>query len=343
MKKGNKMKNLSILSKIECRGGNEWRMGEYIIGFSKLGYNVRVYCHKSFNNTIKQYINKNIGTEWSNNVYDNMNFKINCRTNEILLLSPVDELSLGDPVFIDKFLIDKQNISKLVVNINWLRKDLKRLQNLIDPSKIIYLCANKNIQQEYKSQGIFTTFHLPTPISKCFQNTKINYDNTTIGRHSRSFDYKFSEQYENIIKEMPEHNFLIMGLDNDNFKKISKLQNVAILKEFEITAQEFLSRIGIFLQINHERYIEMSPRVVVEAMMAGLPVIAENRDGAKDQIIHGETGFLSNNQKDTKKYLSLLLNDKKLRQTIGKNAKEFALKHFVSKIIIKKLENRINE
>ena len=38
-------------------------------------------------------------------------------------------------------------------------------------------------------------------------------------------------------------------------------------------------------------YTDQGPRVIVEAMAAGLPVIAENRDGARDRVTK-QTGWL---------------------------------------------------
>ena len=38
-------------------------------------------------------------------------------------------------------------------------------------------------------------------------------------------------------------------------------------------------------------YTDQGPRVIVEAMAAGLPAIAENRDGAADRVTD-ETGWL---------------------------------------------------
>jgi len=337
-------KNISILSKIECKGGNEWRIGEYIIEFYKKGYNINIYCHKNFNDTVKKYICKKIGKTWTQNIYENMKFKINCRPNEKLIISPVDELSFGNPLFINDLLINKNNISKLIININWYRKDLKKLQLIIDNNKIIYLCANREIQKFYKFKTNFITEYLPSPISKDFSKIKIDYDNIIIGRHSRSFNYKFSSTYINIIKDNPNYKFLIMGLDLQNEQHINKYSNINIFPEFKITALNFLQKIGIFMQINRKDYIEMSPRVVEEAMMAGLPVIAENKNGTKDQIIHQKTGLLidQNNIKKINKYLYKLINNKKYRQQLGKNAKKYALKHFSSDIIVNKLEKLIN-
>ncbi len=53
----------------------------------------------------------------------------------------------------------------------------------------------------------------------------------------------------------------------------------------------FLSMSNCFWYLLPDGYTDQGPRVIVEAMAAGLPVIAENRDGAADRVTD-ETGWL---------------------------------------------------
>jgi len=53
----------------------------------------------------------------------------------------------------------------------------------------------------------------------------------------------------------------------------------------------FLASGNCFWYLLPEGYTDQGPRVIVEAMAAGLPVIAENRDGAKDRVTP-EAGWL---------------------------------------------------
>lgn len=119
--------------------------------------------------------------------------------------------------------------------------------------------------------------------------------------------------------------------------------------------------------------------IQVEAMACGKPVISINVGGPKDTIIHEKTGFLvdvaeevqldrewvyswmgfeedhiikfdkpktfayrANVQQLADYTLKLLTNDK-LREEIGKNAVEHALKNFQYKIVAEKMLNLINE
>ncbi len=67
---------------------------------------------------------------------------------------------------------------------------------------------------------------------------------------------------------------------------------------------------------------EVQAGVILEAMSAGLPIIAFNTPGPNDFIDHGKNGLLANNQKEFTNYLEKLLTNKLLREKIGNNAKQ---------------------
>jgi glycosyltransferase involved in cell wall biosynthesis len=125
--------------------------------------------------------------------------------------------------------------------------------------------------------------------------------------------------------------------------------------------------------------IEGFGMIQVEAMSCGKPVISINVGGPAETIIHGKTGFLakvaeeiklteewayphmgfSSRQiikfdkpktfgyradiEDLRKYTLKLLTDDKLREEMGKNAREHAIKNFDYKITSKKMLDVIKE
>jgi glycosyltransferase involved in cell wall biosynthesis len=70
--------------------------------------------------------------------------------------------------------------------------------------------------------------------------------------------------------------------------------------------------------------------VLIEAMAAGLPVIASKVGGIPDIVLHNKTGFLADpgNHTEFSKFISKLTFDKQMRCTFGKCAKEIALKKY---------------
>jgi len=55
---------------------------------------------------------------------------------------------------------------------------------------------------------------------------------------------------------------------------------------------------------------------------AGIPCISAPLRDYKEAIVHGETGFIANDIDEWMKYIDLLVADKDLRETMGKNAKK---------------------
>ena len=83
----------------------------------------------------------------------------------------------------------------------------------------------------------------------------------------------------------------------------------------------------IYLYRSSNKWRDQYPRVVAEALAAGLPVLSEPRDGTKDRIVHGVTGFYCCH------YDEFLLNVRTLRRKtdlcyeMGNTAKQWAKKN----------------
>jgi glycosyltransferase involved in cell wall biosynthesis len=74
---------------------------------------------------------------------------------------------------------------------------------------------------------------------------------------------------------------------------------------------------------------------VLEAMAAGLPVVASNIPNLNEIIVHGKTGFLfkPKDVEDLAEHISILIENDKLRRIIGLKAREHVLKHYDWKVI----------
>ncbi len=81
--------------------------------------------------------------------------------------------------------------------------------------------------------------------------------------------------------------------------------------------------------------------VVLEAMAAGLPVIASMKGGVKENLINGYNGFEAeaNQYNDYAEKIERLLLDDELRRSLGANAREHALKYTWSNIFNNLMQN----
>ena len=77
---------------------------------------------------------------------------------------------------------------------------------------------------------------------------------------------------------------------------------------------------------------------VIEANLYGTPAVAFRVQGLSESILHGKTGLLANNENEFIDYIVQLLSDKKLRDTLGVNAKRRAIEFSWDKAACESLE-----
>ena len=83
-------------------------------------------------------------------------------------------------------------------------------------------------------------------------------------------------------------------------------------------------------------YREGMPRSIIEAMMTGLPVVATDIRGSREEVCHGSTGYLVSvgSVEELREALSELINDEALRGSMGTAGLERARKTFDEKIVL---------
>ncbi len=103
---------------------------------------------------------------------------------------------------------------------------------------------------------------------------------------------------------------------------------VELLPAGACDAADFLRQLDCFLYRTHPTCREASPRVVLEAMACGLPVVCEARDGPLEFVEHGKTGFLVADADGAFETLRRLRADRELRSAIGSAARRAAERIF---------------
>ena len=106
----------------------------------------------------------------------------------------------------------------------------------------------------------------------------------------------------------------------------------------------FIPRSKLLKEYNkHDIYVHTSLSEsfglsMVEAMAAGLPVVAFNIPNVNEIVVHGKTGFLVKlgSVKDLAEVLSILIEDEELRRGVGRNARERALRQYDWNVIAQK-------
>ena len=106
--------------------------------------------------------------------------------------------------------------------------------------------------------------------------------------------------------------------------------------------RQFLSEIDIYALLTG---IDMSPLTLLEAQLMKKPVIATNVGGIPELVKNNETGFLieKGNSLDLIDKISVLVDDKIKRESMGEEGKKFVEENFSWEIITEKFLQIMNK
>ena len=139
-----------------------------------------------------------------------------------------------------------------------------------------------------------------------------------VGRAARPDQDKWSSNTWPIYERIQYQNkrALMLGMDDRTHAKLGSPPAWAdCLKPMAITPQEFFATLHCTLPVNGGAR-ENWPRAGLEAMAAGVPIVAQNEWGWREMIQHGVTGFLGSNDCELAHYTAMLAYDEELRMQI---------------------------
>lgn len=89
--------------------------------------------------------------------------------------------------------------------------------------------------------------------------------------------------------------------------------------------------------------VEGNPRVLIEAMMNEVPIVATNVPGIKDIVQHMKTGYLIDNQKPEELAYAIEYIERKKRDSANmvKRAYAFAIQNFSKEIVLQKIRDEL--
>jgi len=150
-----------------------------------------------------------------------------------------------------------------------------------------------------------------------------------------------------VSRRIPNCYFLMVGdgplrQEAQNLIEAEGIQNKVIATGLRRDVTQLLSAMDVFLLTS---LWEGLPRVIPQAMMMKLPIVAYRTDGTVEAIIPGETGYLCNpgDISMAANYCTQLLSDPDLCHRMGEKAKHFASLNFDLKQMITQIENIYTE
>ncbi|MBI5328270.1 MAG: glycosyltransferase family 4 protein [Deltaproteobacteria bacterium] len=135
-----------------------------------------------------------------------------------------------------------------------------------------------------------------------------------------------------IIGEGPERENLV------DLVKRGNLHDKVIFTGFQLDAVSYINAMDIFVLTSEK---EGLPRVILESMLMGKPVVASNVTGPSELVVDGETGFLVP-VRDTKAFADCILKlieNHELRKQMGEKAGRRVIENFSIEKYVAGVEN----
>jgi glycosyltransferase involved in cell wall biosynthesis len=158
---------------------------------------------------------------------------------------------------------------------------------------------------------------------------------------ARFTDFKDHALLLRAFAEVPGQARLLLAGDGDTLPAVKQLADrLGIRKRVEFAGArsdvpELLARTDVFVLASKQETLPIS---ILEAMRAGLPVIASNVGGISEEVIDGETGLLvaQGSVAELSGALKRLLGNKTLRAAMGRAGRRRFEKMFLADTMIKK-------
>jgi hypothetical protein len=148
-------------------------------------------------------------------------------------------------------------------------------------------------------------------------------DEFWVGRLARPDADKWSSNHWNVLARVPyaQRRALVMGWTSPLVRKCGPPPPWSqTLAPQQITGGEFLGRCHAMLGLNGGAR-ENWPRIGLEAMAAGVPLVCQDAWGWREMIQSGATGFLAADDEEMAFRLAQLAYDEDLRQAIVQRAR----------------------
>jgi len=245
--------------------------------------------------------------------------------------------------------VDLHKIKKMVFLFNFLvspARHLYTIERYVRDIKII--TANTKFFEEISKQDRYELVrHFPrmileSPINPdLYDSQKTESEILRFGFHSKNPDNKWNDDIPKLIEKCrirlgQRVNFDFMGMNSKRAREVRAIDRKTTLRqENEISVREYLHGIDIFMFFPSYSRSEPWSRCLGEAMMSGCPIITTDKGGNKDQVVHGNNGFLCKSTNDFFKHIVYLTENREKIVQMSKNSLLLA-RHFTSENVIKR-------
>jgi len=343
---------IGIFSKLGSNGGSEHRVAEMansIVRYS--GHRCIVLCESRINDEVRRRIRP--GVQIALDVFGSTGASLDLLTSvDSLLVVNSDSYSFSKLDYWEgrtdrhSYSVDVSRIPQMVFLYNFVISPSQHLHTVASKCKDVRIvCANRRFFDEVTQKHKFDKIrHLPrtvldSPIDPATVSTvRSPSERIRIGKHSMPYGYKFNEQHAELIHRVnAKHGDRIMwdfmGVPRARAAEIACIPNVTVRREFSIPVRRYLEDIDVFLFFIGWKRNEPWSRAVAEALAAGIPVIATDRAGNRDQIVDGNNGYLCSDLDQMYVRLCRLIEDPELARRMGRNGAIYSRRYAPGSVI----------
>ena len=233
-------------------------------------------------------------------------------------------------------------IKKMLFLYNFLVSPSQHLHEIANFTDVGIITTNRKFFDEITKQDRYERvwglprYILGSPIDPGTIKTRVRTKARIFGCHSKRLGSKWNSEWpkleDKIMSRYPSAGFRFMGMKD----AVAKCMKGVCLKEDESPVSDFLDSLDVFVFFPEYKREEPWARVIAEAMVAGLPVVALDRGGTCDQVLKGNNGILCKKFDDYHKALVSLIEHPELIETMSRNSIRIS-KEFHTENVIKKL------
>lgn len=350
-------------------GGMEMRTLKVSEAFKELGHSVTLLCHPEsslhneatkagiktvalpFKNGIHLYQILKLSKQLKQNRFDLIHTQF---SRDLRFIIPALRGSKKTPVVLTKRLASFINKKDLFHKYLYERVDLITAISKVIQENVIITCPVDPSKVEIFYNGINVEKFQTALKLRDERRKEFGIKNETViaifGRFSPGKGHEeFLEAAKIISTQKKNVKFLVVGAESygepEYAQSIYKLADSYNLKDelifagFREDVPELMGAIDILTVPSHA---EAFGNVAIEGMAAGKPVVAANNYGLLEIVTHNNTGLLFEvtNAQSLAEALIKLIDDKELRDKLGKAGLERVKEMFDEKKQIQKLENR---
>ena len=233
-----------------------------------------------------------------------------------------------------------ESIKKMLFLYNYLVSPCQYLHEIAQKTNVGILVTNHKFFDEitkedrYQRVRSLPRYVLASPIDPDSVITRVRKGyGFVFGCHSKGASSKWNQDWPRLVDYITarysEASFRFMGTRQE-------IPKATCLKEDEQSVSEFLDLLDVFVFFPDYKREEPWARVIAEAMMAGLPIIALDRGGTSDQVLKWNNGILCKRFDDYHKALIYLIEHHDMVEVMSRNSLRIA-REFTTENIIKRL------